>query len=278
MKGKIVILSALMVLLITGATAQPEGQNPGFVPGDIFYPVEQAVEKIEVKVAGVIGGEDLKAKALANNADERVAEAQKLEKRNRSDRAEEVRREYNRTMDRAKEISEQSSDQNLGNEIQQVEKRNREVLKDLKDRAPPQAQKGLENALNRSERDNGEKVPGAENGSPLDNANQENIPENLPSINNSTSVTVTGNKTDLPGPEPAHNRTNNSIKDHMNETLDEENSTDRLNDTDEEEENLTNSITGSATGRENTNDEGSNRVEPDPEDENKGPVLNGQGY
>ena len=85
------------LLLIAPASAATSGQNPGFVPGDLFYPVEKAVENIEVKIAGTIGGPDLKAKALANNADERVAKAQKLSQRNRSDRAEKLMEDYNKT-------------------------------------------------------------------------------------------------------------------------------------------------------------------------------------
>lgn len=151
-KGPTLALAVLMLTSLTAAAPQQAASNPGFVPGDLFYPFEKFVENIEVEMAGMIGGEDMRAKAIANNADERLAEAQKLRERNKSEKAAELGEEYEREMNKSREVAKKARDKNISKKIDEVSERNKEVLRQVRGKAPAPAKKGLDKAIENSDK------------------------------------------------------------------------------------------------------------------------------
>lgn len=153
MKKTWLILS-LLVLFTAAAVAQPSqnstSTDPGLIPGDIFYPVEQFAESLEVTVAGLIGGPDFKAKAIANNAEESLAEASILAERNNSRKASEMAQNYYNQMNRSKNLVESSKNSNLSQELSNISRKNVERLEKVKEKVPHQARAGIENAIQNS--------------------------------------------------------------------------------------------------------------------------------
>ncbi|QGA79969.1 hypothetical protein [Candidatus Nanohalobium constans] len=89
---KLLTLLLIGVLLAATGLAQSQdtktSQNNGFAVFNPFSAVENFVEKAEVSLAGAIGGPDLKAKALANNAEESLEKAEKLANGNKTEKIE----------------------------------------------------------------------------------------------------------------------------------------------------------------------------------------------
>ncbi|MFB6174709.1 MAG: hypothetical protein ABEJ87_01890 [Candidatus Nanohalobium sp.] len=59
MRKTALVLSALVVLTASVSAKPPQkssSTDPGMVPGDLLYPLENFVEGLEVGLAGMIGG------------------------------------------------------------------------------------------------------------------------------------------------------------------------------------------------------------------------------
>lgn len=155
MKKTVMLVAAIMILLFS-VSAQPQNTEnqvkAGITPGDLFYWVENTVEKAEVKMAEMIGGPDLKAKAIANNAEERLSEARALDEQNKTEKASELRRKYSEQINKSKDIAKNSKDQKLKDKLENITRKNQEVLKEIKNRTPEKAQRGIEKALNNSKK------------------------------------------------------------------------------------------------------------------------------
>lgn len=169
------ILALVLLISSTAAAPQQYDTRPGMVPGHPFYMVEKFVEGLEVELAGVIGGEDMKAKALANNAEERLAEAQKLKEKNKSEKAEKTLEDYDKTLNRSKKTAEKSGNAELGEQINQISRKNTEKLKEIREKTPEKADKGLNKAINRS----GGVEARSENLPPASDRRTEKIPPEL---------------------------------------------------------------------------------------------------
>lgn len=158
---KYVLILALLVLVTGFASAQSNSNtsdnsiSPGLTPASPFYGIELFVENLEVKIAGAIGGSDMKSKALANNAEERVSEAQYLVENNRSDKAAEAIEKYSQTLNQSIELAAKGQDENLKQKINNISSKNVETLKQVKEKVPEQARPAIENAINRSEKRRG---------------------------------------------------------------------------------------------------------------------------
>lgn len=155
MKKTAILLISVVLFSATAAAQASNTENsasPRFVPGDLFYPVESFVEEIEVAIAGIVGGPDFKSKALANNADEALREAKVLRDNNRSEKASEMADRYSKLMNRSQSLVSNSRDQELKEKLNNISEKNVETLEKVKKRAPEEAEKGLENALNNSRR------------------------------------------------------------------------------------------------------------------------------
>lgn len=151
-----ILLTVLMMLAFVGSAQTVEEENssvaPGLTPASFFYPAEIFVENLEVKLAGVIGGPDLKSKALANNAEERIAEANKLLDMNRSKKATEAIQKYSKTMNKSKELASRGQDRELQQKLDNISNKNTEKLREVKKRVPSQAKEAIEKAITRSQK------------------------------------------------------------------------------------------------------------------------------
>lgn len=160
MKKYVLILAVLM--LATGlvsaqsnAKASDSSISPGLTPASPLYGIEIFAEHLEVKIAGAIGGDDMKAKALANNAEERVSEAQSLVEKNRSDKAAEAIERYSKTLNRSIDLASRGQDEDLKQKINNISDKNVETLKQVKKKVPEQAKGAIEKAINQSEKRRG---------------------------------------------------------------------------------------------------------------------------
>lgn len=152
---KLVTLATIALLIATTGLAQNTDTNnirnnslTGFNP---FSTVENFVEKAEVGFAGVIGGSDLKAKAMANNAEESLQKAEKVAERN-PDRAKKLVDKYDRNINKSKNLAAKGKDSNLSNKLENISNQNTERLEKVKQKVPEEAKKGIENAIENSRR------------------------------------------------------------------------------------------------------------------------------
>lgn len=210
MKRKI-LLGVALVLVLSTAAAQPTNRSsevkPGLMPGSFLYPVENFVETIEVRVAGFVGGPDLKAKAIANNAEERLAEARELSEKNRTEKAAEAVEKYSEAMNRSQELASRGEDGELKQKLENVSSRNIQTLEEVKKKVPEEARKGIQNAIDKSKsrRDKmpeAKKQPGAPSRpeKPQEGETQPSKPENMTpgkpdksSLGNTTDQSEAGN-------------------------------------------------------------------------------------
>lgn len=160
MKKKLTLLIITLILISQGLAQPQESQaDPGLLPGNPFYAVENFVESVEVKVAGAVGGEELKSKAIANNAQERLAEANELASRNRSQKAAEMIDKYAKQMNRSQDIAERSSDRDLSERLQNITRENEQRLEEVREKLPEEAKAGIDRAIENS-RKRAEKAKG----------------------------------------------------------------------------------------------------------------------
>ena len=153
MKLKIFALMVVGLLYSAAGAAQTSTASeikPGLTPGNPLYAVETAAEKIEVQVAGIIGGKELKSKAIANNAKERLAEARKLADRNQSEKASEAIRRYSEGLNQSREMARDEGDRDLEEKINNVSRKNQQTLEEVKKRVPEGAQEVIQKTMNRS--------------------------------------------------------------------------------------------------------------------------------
>ncbi len=121
------------------------------MPGNPLYVVESFVENIEVKIAGMIGGPEMKSKAIANNAEERLAEARYLADQNKTEKAAKAMQRYSQGLNHSRDIARGLEDTNLGQKIENVSNRNKQTLEEVKKKVPEQAKKGIERARNKTD-------------------------------------------------------------------------------------------------------------------------------
>ena len=143
--NKLIAALTILVLMTGAAAAQPEITKSPFNP---FSTVETFVENAEVQLAGIIGGQDLKAKALANNAEESLQEAERLAERNRSMAAAQKIEKYERNLNRSQKLLDEGENTELRNQVRNISNQNVQRLKEVKKKVPAEARKGIENAIN----------------------------------------------------------------------------------------------------------------------------------
>lgn len=157
---KIFPILLTLVLVSTAGTAQSVNKtqdsteaSPGLVPGNFFYGLENAVEQLEVSIAGMVGGPDLKSKALANNAQERLAEANALADRNQSEKASEMIQKYSGTLNESRSIAQRNNNSELSSELENISSKNTETLERVSEKVPEQAREAIQKAMDRSNKD-----------------------------------------------------------------------------------------------------------------------------
>lgn len=172
MKKIVLFISVLMMVSVAAAQPSNPGGNPfnGFVDN-----VDNFVESLEVRMAGAIGGPELKSKALANNANESLREAKKLSDQNRSEEAAQRIEKYNRQMNRSLEAAEQANSSRLDSQLSNVSGKNIEVLKKVRDNVPEQAKQGIQKAIDNAEKARGKPVMNKNLGQGGEEAGKPNI-------------------------------------------------------------------------------------------------------
>ncbi|PSH00563.1 MAG: hypothetical protein BRC30_02860, partial [Nanohaloarchaea archaeon SW_7_46_7] len=101
-------------------------------------------------IAGFVGGEDFKAKAVANNAQEKLSEAEELAERNRSEKAAEMTEKYSEEINRSREMAEKNGNRDLSSKIGNISDKNIEKLEKIKTKVPEQAKDKVNKAINNS--------------------------------------------------------------------------------------------------------------------------------
>ncbi|WP_414837686.1 DUF5667 domain-containing protein [Candidatus Nanosalina sp. VS9-1] len=154
-KALLIILFAVTFFTVAGA-GQPQidqtesGADPGLMPGNFLYGLEKFVEDLEVRIAGAVGGPDMKSKALANNAEERLAEANALADRNRSEEASEMVQAYSDTLNRSRSIAAGNNNTDLTEQLDNISRRNTQKLEEVKNKVPEQARAAIQKAIDKS--------------------------------------------------------------------------------------------------------------------------------
>jgi len=146
----------LAMVLMTGmVAAQPTDAdlpNAGMTPGNLFYGLERASEKLELAVASspVIGSEELAAKVRANHAAERLSEAKKLADRNKTEKVQRLIDQYSDSMNRSVQLARKSGKPEFAQRLKNVSRNQVQVLERKRERVPEQARKGIETAIENS--------------------------------------------------------------------------------------------------------------------------------
>lgn len=124
------------------------------LPGDRFYGLTTASERIELAVARApfIGGPDREARTLANHADKRITEAEGLAARGDSQRAEQAANRYSEAMERASERAEASGNEETQQRIAEATSRHEQTLQRVSEQVPEEARQGIQTAIENSQR------------------------------------------------------------------------------------------------------------------------------
>ncbi len=228
--NKLIALTFAAAILIVPGLAQSQNPvsavDPGFLPGNPMHSLETIVERAEVGLAGIIGGPDLKAKAIANNAQERLAEANALADQNRSEEVSRAVEKYEAAMNRSQQIADSGNNSELSDQIRKVSRNNVEQLKQVREKVPEQARRGIDNAIRNSER----------NERPNLSNEDRKIPSNRPEVAVSNQTPSLEDKK----PEIENIRPSQSVRD-LNNSIDRSN--------------LSNSVPKVASGQNNSGEE-----------------------
>lgn len=128
--------------------------QPDRLPGDALYGLERTKESIELGVARapVIGGPEREAMVRTNHADKRLAEAQALIDRNDTERAQQAVERFERGMERANERAQRANSTELDQRMEEASNRQLQALEQVRERVPEEAQEGIQNAIENSQR------------------------------------------------------------------------------------------------------------------------------
>lgn len=248
MEKAIVLISILMMVgLVSGASSDvPKATQ---TPGDTFYFLDKFSESLELTVAKapVIGSPELEAKVRANHAAERLAEARKLVDQNKTDRVDSLMAEYSRQTNLSIRSAEKANNTNLSQRLGNVSDNHIEVLQDVQSKVPEQAQKGIQNAIENSQKNRKElnlpekaqkkgNVPenipdqGRENVKPSNERNLDNQPDRASNNSNISSRQSFQNKT-----SNIEKNVSERNPDSVNENLDRQNQEENINNTEDPE-------------------------------------------
>lgn len=161
MKKYALLLTALVLLTGFTAAAPDDLPNPGLTPDSPFYFVEQSVEKLEIAIAKspVIGSDELEAKVRANNAAERISEAQKLSEKNKTKKVDKLMEQYDEQMTKSSELANRSRNaRNLSAQIEEVQGSQVERLEQLRERLPEESRRGIDKAIENAKEKRGKNL------------------------------------------------------------------------------------------------------------------------
>lgn len=144
MKKTITLIMALMFMLIPGAFAvETQEVDAGLTPDSPFYFMDRFGESLSIAFTF---NDEGKAQKHLEFAQERLEEMKVTEK---TDKIEDLQENFAKNLQKSEEKT-KSGD--FTEKIEQVRARNQEVLNELKDKLPEEAQKGIENAIANSQK------------------------------------------------------------------------------------------------------------------------------
>lgn len=277
MQKAILLVSILMMVGMTSA-ASSDVPKASQTPGDTFYFLDKFSESLELTVAKapVIGSSELEAKVRANHAAERLAEAQKLAENNKSEKVDSLMAEYSKQTNLSIRSAKKANNTNLSKRLGNVSNNHVEVLQEVQKKVPQQAQKGIKNAIENSQKNQKElglpeKAKNRGSKSRTDRSNKANENRKPDATDASKSVNKTVGKTErrlnkspideIQNNTPELEEQNNSGKvaetkeaaDNITGSLDEQNPEyNKTNNTEDTVDDTASKITGEATGRPST--------------------------
>lgn len=152
---KILVLTVLAFLMTGIASAQTQDvPAPGITPDSPLYMFEKMSERmaLEVAQAPLIGSEELEAKVRANQAAETLAEARVMAEKNKSQHVERLMQRYSENMNKSSEIVSKSNNSELKNRLRNISNNQMQALEQVEKKVPEQAKKGVQNAIEKSQR------------------------------------------------------------------------------------------------------------------------------
>jgi hypothetical protein len=189
MKKSLAVMLAIsmMVGLTAAQPAQDELPEPGALPGNAMYGIQQAQESVNLFMATTFGGDERAAEVRQNLAEKRLSEAKALAEENRTEDAEKALQKYQNQMENARKNVENAGNQEAAQALENASQKHIEVLEGVKEKVPEEAQKGIQNAIENSQNFRNGIERGIEDGKfgkPEDAGNQtgasDRIPDSVP--------------------------------------------------------------------------------------------------
>jgi hypothetical protein len=151
---KTILLISILMMAGMASAASTDIPKASQTPGDAFYFLDRFSESIELTVAKapIIGSPELEAKVRANHAAERLAEAQKLANNNKSEKVDKLMSEYSKQTNLSVRSAKKANNTNLSQRLGNVTKNHVKALQDVQQKVPEQAQKGIQNAIDNSQK------------------------------------------------------------------------------------------------------------------------------
>lgn len=151
---KLALIVSILMMASMVSAAPSDLPKASQAPGDTFYFLDRFSDSLELAVAKapIIGSPELEAKVRANHAAERLAEARKLAEQNRSDQVDKLMEEYIKQANLSAVSAKKANNTNLSKRLQNVSNNHVKVLQDVQRKVPEQAQKGIQNAIENSQK------------------------------------------------------------------------------------------------------------------------------
>lgn len=151
---KAILLVSILMMVGMASAASSDVPKASQTPGDAFYLLDKFSESLELTVAKapVIGNSEIEAKVRANHAAERLAEAQKLAENNKSEKVDSLMAEYSKQTNLSVRSAKKANNTNLSERLGNVSNNHVKVLQDVQKKVPEQAQKGIQKAIENSQK------------------------------------------------------------------------------------------------------------------------------
>ena len=151
---KAILLVSILMMVGMASAASPDVPKASQTPGNTFYFMDKFSESLELTVAKapVIGSSELEAKVRANHAAERLAEAQKLAENNKSEKVDSLIAEYSKQTNLSIQSAKKAKNTNLSERLGNVSNNHVKALQEVQKKVPEQAQKGIQNAIDNSQK------------------------------------------------------------------------------------------------------------------------------
>lgn len=196
MRKTAVLVSVIMMVGMTAA-ASPDLPRPGQTPESPFYFLDRLSESLELAVAkSPLGSPELEAKMRANHAAERLSEAKKLAGKNKTGEVEKLMQDYSRQLNMSVKSAQGANSSELSRRLGNVTDNHVEVLQNVQSKVPEQAQKGIQKAIESSQRGKRElSIPGKSS----DRGSKGGVPEAPGQGSGSMNPSAEGNGFEEPG-------------------------------------------------------------------------------